>query len=70
MKEADIIRRRLELLDEVAPYVGKYISHETVMKKYLQMTDEEIKQEDKLIKGEMNDPRFQDDEDEELEGDL
>lgn len=70
LKEADIISRRLELLDSVAPYVGKYISHETVMKKYLQMTDDEIRQEDKLIKGEMNDPRFQDDDDENLEGDM
>lgn len=70
LKEADIFSRRLELLDAAAPYVGKYFSHETVMKKYLQMTDDEIKQEDKLIKGEMNDPRFQDDEDENLEGDL
>ena len=37
------------------------------MKKILHMTDEEIKEEGKLIDGEKNDPRYQNDEDENLE---
>lgn len=69
LKEADILSRRLELLDSATPYVGVYMSHETVMKKVLQMSDAEIEAEGKLIKSEKNDPRFKDYQ-ENLEGEL
>ena len=67
IKEADIFTRRLGLLEQVQPFAGMYYSHQTIMKKILHMTDEEIKEEGKLIDGEKNDPRYQNDEDENLE---
>lgn len=55
MKTLEIQERRLNSLQLVEPYVGKYISHQTAMKDYLQMSDEDIKAERKLIESELKD---------------
>ena len=42
LKNAEILRERLSLAQEVSPYVGKYYSVEYVRKNILQQTDEDI----------------------------
>ncbi|MDP1183600.1 portal protein, partial [Klebsiella pneumoniae] len=64
--DAEIMERRINMLSMADPYIGKYISHHTAMKNFLQMTDEEIEQEAKLIEEESNEPRFKDEEEEEF----
>lgn len=65
MKDAEIMERRINMLTMAEPFVGKYISHQTAMKKFLQMSDEEIDQEAKQIELESKEARFQDPEQEE-----
>lgn len=49
-QEASIMENRLAMLDQVSPFLGKFFSKETVQRKILRMTDEEITAEDKRIK--------------------
>lgn len=43
-KEIEILRNRIETLQEIEPYVGIFFDKEYVFKKILRMTDEEIKE--------------------------
>jgi hypothetical protein len=49
MRDAEILRERLSVLQTVDPYLGKYYSAQWVKKKILQMNDEEIEQMQKEI---------------------
>ena len=42
MRDAEILRERLNLLSVVDPYLGRYYSAEWVKKNVLQMTEDEI----------------------------
>ena len=42
LKEAELIRERINTVAMVEPFIGKYFSQEWVKKKILYMTDEEI----------------------------
>jgi hypothetical protein len=42
LKEAEIMRERLSLAQEVSPYVGKYYSVDYIRKKVLRQSDEDI----------------------------
>jgi hypothetical protein len=42
LKNAEILRERINLANEITPYVGKYYSVEYVRKNILQQTDEDI----------------------------
>lgn len=53
--EADVLNRRIDALEKITPYIGKYYSNETAQKKFLKMTDDEIKDERKLIEDELSD---------------
>ena len=53
LKNAEILRDRLSLANEVSPYVGKYYSVEYVRKNILQQTDEDILEIDRQIAGEI-----------------
>ena len=44
LKDAELLRERLQTLDQVSQYVGDYFSKEWVMKNVLQFNDEDIKQ--------------------------
>jgi hypothetical protein len=44
MRDAEILRERLSVLQTVDPYLGRYYSTQWVKKKILQMNDEEIEQ--------------------------
>lgn len=65
LKEAEIVRERLGLLNEIDQYSGKYFSKEWVQKNILQMHDEDIKKmsnqiEKEIASGELPDPSEQD----------
>lgn len=60
MKDAEIMERRINMLQMAEPFIGKYISHQTAMKQFLQMSDDQIAQEAKQIEEESNEARFQD----------
>jgi hypothetical protein len=52
-QEAQVMEARLSALDQADPYLGKYFSRQTIMKKILRMDDTEIKAEDTIIKAEV-----------------
>jgi len=55
LKNAEILRERLTLANEVTPYVGKYFSVEYLRKNVLRQTDEEIEDIDRQIAQEVQD---------------
>ena len=55
LKNAEILRERLDMLGQVESYVGTYFSKEYVKKQILRMSDEEIEEIDKQLKDEEGD---------------
>ena len=53
LKNAEILRERLNLVNEVSPYIGKYFSVEYVRKNVLRQSDEDILDIDNQIRKEM-----------------
>ena len=61
LKEAELLREKLQSLDQVQQYVGEYFSKEWVMKNILKFDDDQIKQvEDQADKEEPNDKEQED----------
>ncbi|NBO99993.1 MAG: portal protein [Proteobacteria bacterium] len=52
MKDADNLRNRVDLLTQVVPFAGVYISKKYIMKKILRMSDEEIEENEEEINNE------------------
>ena len=52
LKDAEILRERLQTLDQMAQYVGEYFSKEYVMKNVLKYSDEDIQNIQKQIASE------------------
>ncbi|UPW42530.1 portal protein [Salmonella phage CF-SP2] len=65
LKDAEIMERRINMLQMAEPFIGKYISHRSAMKDILHMSDEEIEQEAKQIEQESKEARYQDPENQE-----
>ena len=63
LKEFEILRERMEMLQTVSEYVGKYYSNSWVRKKILRQSDEDIKNIDKEIETESKSGEIDDDED-------
>ena len=55
LKQSEILRERITTLDTMRDYIGVYFSKEWAMKNVLQMTEEEIKDEQEKIADEMKD---------------
>ena len=53
LKDAELLRERVTLAMEVEQFVGKYYSTDYVRRKILRQTDEEIIEQDELIKDEI-----------------
>ena len=53
LKNAEILRERLNLANEVSPYVGKYFSVEYIRKNVLRQSDEDIIEIDSQIRNEI-----------------
>jgi hypothetical protein len=55
LKDAELLNERLTMVAAAEPYVGKYFSQDYLRRKILRQTDEEILEQDKLIKKEIKD---------------
>jgi len=55
LKESELINERLGTLATIEPYIGKYYSSHFVRTKILRQTDQEIEEQDALIKKEIKD---------------
>ena len=55
LKEAELLNERLGSAATAEPYVGRYFSQDYVRRKILRQTDEEIIEQDKIIKKEIKD---------------
>lgn len=58
-KYFEMQRDRISLADDMIPYVGKYYSNDYLRRNILRQTDEEIAENDKLIKAEVSMPQYQ-----------
>lgn len=54
LRDAELLRERVQTLDQITNYVGEFFSKEWVQKNVLQMTDDEIEQMKKGIDGEVS----------------
>ena len=52
LKDAELLREKLQTLDQISNYVGEYFSKEWIQKNVLHFTDEDIEQINKEITGE------------------
>jgi len=55
LKESELMNERLGTLATIEPYIGKYFSSHFVRTKVLRQTDQEIEEQDTLIKKEIKD---------------
>jgi hypothetical protein len=55
LKDAELLTERLNIAATAEPYIGKYFSQDYVRRNILKQTDEEIIEQDKLIKKEIED---------------
>jgi hypothetical protein len=55
LKEAELLNERLNMVQAAEPYVGKYFSQDYLRRKVLRQTDQEILEQDSLIKKEIKD---------------
>jgi len=55
LKEAELLNERLNMVQAAEPYVGKYFSQDYLRRKVLRQTDQEILEQDLLIKKEIKD---------------
>ena len=56
LKDAELLRERLQTLDQISQYVGEYFSREWVMKNVMMMTEEDIENMKKEVEGENSVP--------------
>ena len=55
LKDAELLNERLNMVQVAEPYIGKYFSQDYVRRKILRQTDQEILEQDVLIKKEIKD---------------
>jgi hypothetical protein len=60
LKETELMNERLNLMVAIEPYIGRYYSQDYVRRKILRQTDQEIVDEDKLMKKEIKDGIYPD----------
>ena len=64
LKEAEILRERLGLMNEVTQFTGEFFSKEWIQRNILRLSDDDIEQMEKEIKGEMESGEIEDPDDE------
>jgi hypothetical protein len=52
MKDAELLRERLQTMDQISSYVGEYFSREWVMKNVMMFNDEDIQDMAKQVESE------------------
>ena len=55
LKDSELLAERLTMVASAEPYVGRYFSQDYLRRKILRQTDEEILEQDKLMKQEIED---------------
>lgn len=65
LKESEMLRDRMSILRDVDEYQGKYFSAEWIRRHVLRQTDDDIKEIDKEIKAELDNPQYNPPEEEE-----
>jgi hypothetical protein len=55
LKDAELLNERLNMVQVAEPYVGRYFSQDYLRRKILRQTDEEIIEQDKIMKKEIED---------------
>ena len=55
LKDSELLAERLTMAASAEPYVGRYFSQDYLRRKILRQTDEEIIEQDKLMKKEIED---------------
>jgi len=60
LKNAEVMRERLDMLSQVEPYVGSFFSKEWIKKNILKMSDEEIEEIEDQIEDEKEDGEYDD----------
>ena len=55
LKEAELLNERITLAQTAEPYVGRYFSQDYIRRNILRQTDEEIEEQDEIIKKEIKD---------------
>lgn len=55
LKDSELLSERLNMVQTAEPYIGKYFSQDYVRRKILRQTDEEILEQDEIIKKEIKD---------------
>jgi hypothetical protein len=63
LKEAEILRERIQTLDQMQNYVGDFFSKEWIMKNVLHFTDDEMKEMKKQIEDERRSGEIEDEQD-------
>lgn len=58
MRASELLRDRLEIAEQMSPYIGKYVSNKYIRTELLRQSEEEIEQQDKEIESEKDDKRF------------
>ena len=58
LKDNEIMQARINLVNQVIPFVGKYFSNTQIRKKILMQSDEEIEEVDAEIGEEMQNPQY------------
>jgi len=59
LKETEIMRERISMLNDMDQYVGKYFSHDYIKKNILKMSEEDIKEIGKEIDKEGSDEEYE-----------
>ena len=60
LKDTELMNERLNLMMAIQPYIGTYYSQDFVRRKVLRQTDQEIVDEDNLIKKEIEENKYPD----------
>lgn len=58
LKETEMLERRISIMNDIAPFIGVYVSHDYVMRNILQLTEEQIRAQQEQITVEEKNPRF------------
>jgi len=53
LKETEVLTTRVQVASQMAPYIGKYYSHDWVRKQIFKQNDEEMSEQDSRIKDEL-----------------
>lgn len=61
-KKNELLMQKIELANEVTPYVGKYFSNQYVQQEIFGQSEEEMEEQQKQIDAEKSDPRFKQEE--------